>query len=113
MKIKKGDTVKIISGKDRGKTDKVLMAFPKENKVSVDGVNLLKKHISPEKQKQQQKGKKVGQIVEFPAPLSVSNVMIFCASCKKATRIATVRKEKAKARVCKKCNKEIVNKDKK
>ncbi len=103
MKIKKGDNVKIIAGKDRGKTGKVLMAFPQDSKVSVDNVNLLKKHVSPEKQKQQQKGKKVGQIVEFPAPISVSNVMLICSKCSEPTRIG----KKDKERVCKKCNKKI------
>ncbi len=103
MKIKKGDTVKVITGKDKGKTGKVLSAFPKKEKVSVDGVNILKKHVSPEKQKQQQKTKKVGQIVEFPAPISVSNIMIVCSKCNKATRI----KKENKERFCKKCNKKI------
>lgn len=103
MNIKKGDTVKIIAGKDKGKTGKVLLAFPKKQKISVDGVNILKKHVSPEKQKQQQKTKKVGQIVEFPAPISVSNVMIVCQKCNKATRI----KNEDKERTCKKCNKKI------
>ncbi len=103
MKIKKGDTVLIISGKDRGKKGKVLQAFPKEGKVSVEDVNLLKKHVSPEKQKQQQKGKKVGQIVEFPAPISVSNAKILCPKCGKGTRIGSEKGE----RVCKKCNQKI------
>ncbi len=103
MKIKKGDTVLIISGKDRGKKGKVLHAFPKEERVSVEGVNLLKKHVSPEKQRQQQKGKKVGQIVEFPAPISVSNVKMICSKCNKGTRVG---KEEGK-RVCKKCNQKL------
>ncbi len=103
MKIKKGDTVLIISGKDRGKKGKVLHAFPKERKLSIEGVNLLKKHVSPEKQKQQQKGKKTGQIVEFPAPVSVSNAKLLCPKCDKGTRVG---KEKGK-RVCKKCNQKI------
>lgn len=103
MKIKKGDTVLIITGKDRAKKGKVLHAFPKEGKVSVEGVNLLKKHVSPEKQKQQQKGKKTGQIVEFPAPIAVSNVKLLCPKCDKGTRIGS---EEGK-RVCKKCNQKI------
>ncbi len=103
MKIKKGDTVLIITGKDRGKKGKVLHAFPKDSKISVDGVNLLKKHVSPEKQKQQQKGKKVGQIVEFPAPISVSNVKLLCAKCDKGTRVGHEKGE----RVCKKCNQKV------
>ena len=103
MKIKKGDTVLIISGKDRGKKGKVLHASPKEERVSVEGVNLLKKHVSPDKQKQQQKGKKVGQIVEFPAFISVSNVKLICPKCSKATRVGKEKKERA----CKKCNQKI------
>lgn len=68
MKIKKGDNVKIIAGKDKGKTGKVLKAMPKKDLVIVDGLNLRKKH-----QKAQSKDKK-GQLVEFSAPLHVSNV---------------------------------------
>jgi len=103
MKVKKGDNVLIIAGKDRGKKGKVLHAFPKEERVSVEGANLLKKHVSPDKQKQQQKGKKVGQIVEFPAPISVSNVQILCPKCGKGTRVNKRKTE----RICKKCNQKI------
>ncbi len=103
MKIKKDDTVLIITGKDRGKKGKVLHVFPKDEKVSVEGVNLLKKHISPEKQRQQQKGKKVGQIVEFPAPISASNVKLICTKCNKSTRVSMEKRE----RTCKKCNQKI------
>ncbi len=103
MKIKKGDTVLIITGKDRGKKGKVLQSFPKDERVSVEGVNLLKKHVSPDKQKHQQKAKKVGQIVEFPAPINVSNVKLLCSKCNKGTRVG---KEK-EGRVCKKCNQKI------
>ncbi len=102
MKLKKGDTVLIIAGKDRGKKGKILHAFPKEEKVSVEGANLLKKHVSPQKQKQQQQGKKTGQIVEFPAPIHVSNVKLICKSCGKAVRV----EKKDKQRICKKCKQE-------
>ncbi len=103
MRIKKGDTVLIIAGKDRGKKGKVLHIFPQERKISVEGVNLLKKHVSPEKQRQQQKGKKTGQIVEFPAAISVSNVKLICPKCGKGTRIGKENGE----RVCKKCNQRV------
>ncbi len=94
----------MIKGKDRGKKGKVLYAFPKEKRVSVEGVNLLKKHISPQQQKQKQKGKeKTGQVVEFPAPLSVSNVKLFCAKCEKGVRVT----KKEGKRICKKCNQKI------
>ncbi len=97
MKIKKGDTVLIITGKDRGKKGKVLYAFPEKNKVSVEGVNLLRKHVKPKEQ-----GKK-GQVVEFPAPLDVSNVKFFHAKCKNATRLASSKE----GRICKKCNQKV------
>jgi len=103
MKIKKGDTVLVITGKDRGKKGKVLHVMPKEGRVSVEGVNLLKKHISPQQQKQQKGQQKKGQVVEFPAPIDVSNVKLFCPKCSKATRIGSAEKQ----RTCKKCNQKI------
>ena len=69
MHIKKGDTVKILTGKDKGKTGKVLKAFPKENKVLVEGVNIYKKHERARKEGQK------GQVVERAVPIQVSNVM--------------------------------------
>ncbi len=87
----------IITGKDRGKKGKVLNAFPKQEKVSVEGVNLLRKHV-----RAKETGKK-GQVVEFPAPLHVSNVKFFHLKCKEATRLAEVKGK----RVCKKCKQEI------
>lgn len=105
MKIKKGDTVLVISGKYRGKTGKVLKAFPKEMKILVDGVNLVKKHVKPKRT-----GEK-GQIIQIPKPISVSNVKLICPSCKKATRvgyrISEENGEKLKKRICKKCKREI------
>ena len=68
MHIKKGDTVKILTGKDKGKTGKVLKAFPKENKVLVEGVNIYKKHERARKEGQK------GQVVERGVPIQVSNV---------------------------------------
>ena len=81
MKIKKGDNVLIISGKDKGKTAKVLKSFPKERKILVDGVNLKKKHVKPKKQ-----GEK-GQVIKIPAPFDVSDVKFICPKCSKATRL--------------------------
>ena len=68
MHIKKGDTVKILTGKDKGKTGKVLKAFPKENKVLVEGVNIYKKHERARKEGQK------GQVVERAVPIQASNV---------------------------------------
>ena len=70
MKIKKGDNVIVIAGKDNGKTGKVIKAFPKENRVVVEGINKIKKHQRPTKS-----GAK-GQVIEKPMPMNVSNVMI-------------------------------------
>jgi len=100
-KIKKGDTVLIISGKDKGKKGKVLEVFPKERKVMVEGINLRKKHQKPKKS-----GEK-GQIVELPGPISVSNTKLICPKCGKAARIGYKILKNDKVRICKKCNQEI------
>lgn len=101
MKIKKGHTVLIISGKDRGKKGKVLRTLPKKRRVVVEGVALIKKH-----QKAKKTGEK-GQIIEMPAPIDVSNVKTICSKCAKATRVGYKVIEKRKYLVCKKCGKEI------
>lgn len=101
MKVKKGDKVLIISGKDRGKTGKILNAFPKEEKIVVEGINLRKKHQKPRKS-----GEK-GQIITFPAHLSVSNVKIICSKCEKPARVGYKMTDNKKYRICKKCGQEI------
>ncbi len=101
MKIKKDDIVLIISGKDRNRKGKVLDAFPREEKIAVEGINIRKKHVRPKKQ-----GEK-GQVVETPGPISVSNVKLICSKCGKATRVGYKVEGKKKYRVCKKCNQEI------
>lgn len=101
MRIKKGDTVLIISGKDRGKKGKILQDFPKQGKIIVEGANLRKKHIKPRKA-----GEK-GQIVEMSSPFYASNVKIICSKCKKAARIGCKILEGKKYRICKKCGQEI------
>ena len=103
MRIKRNDTVKVLAGKDKGKSGKVLQVFTESNRVSVDGINLLIKHLRPRKQ-----GEK-GQRVEFPAPLNISNLALICPKCGKPTRIgtkviaATDLRKGSKVRVCKKC----------
>jgi len=81
MKIKKGDKVKIITGKDKGKTGKVLQVFTSRNRASIEGLNLLIKHMRPRRQGEQ------GQRIEFPAPMNISNMMFMCPKCGKATRV--------------------------
>jgi large subunit ribosomal protein L24 len=106
MRIKKGDNVKVISGKDKGKSGKVIQVFPKLNKLVVEGVNIAYKHIRTRKQ-----GEK-GQKLEFAAPFSASNVLLICPKCGKPTRFGTktLQLEGAKSRkirVCRKCQEAI------
>ncbi len=101
MKIKKGDTVLIISGKDKGKKAKVLEAFPKLDKITVEGVSIVKRHRRPRQEREK------GQIVEVPRPISVSNVKLVCPKCGQPTRLAYRLTEKGKYRFCKKCGQEI------
>lgn len=100
MKIKKGDTILIISGKNRGKKSKVLEVFPAKNRIVAEGVNIRKKHVRPKKS-----GEK-GQIVEVALPINVSNVKLICQKCGKAVRVGYLLKDKNKVRVCKKCGQE-------
>jgi len=97
MRIKKGDLVQMITGKDKGKQGKIVRVIPKENKVVVEGLNLVKKHQRPRREGQK------GQIVLIPRPIDVSNVMLICPHCKKPTKIAYQGKRPNKVRVCKKC----------
>lgn len=100
MKIKKGDKVLIVAGKDRGKTGTVLRCLPKEKKIIIEGRNLITRHVRPRKE-----GEK-GQRIKVPAPLSVSNAKLICPKCKKATRIGFSVEKGGKAkkrRICKKC----------
>jgi|SRR3990167_622685 len=101
MKVKKGDTILIMSGKDRGRTGKIIKSLLKENTILVEGINLKKKHIKAKKQ-----GEK-GQVIAMPTPLNVSNVKIICPKCSKATRIAYSIIKGSKHRVCKKCKSQI------
>ena len=101
MRIKKNDQVKIITGKDRGKTGKVLRVLPAEDKVFVEGLNFLKKHRRPRKE-----GEK-GQRLEIPAKINVSNLMLVCPKCGKAARLGAKMVGDKKVRICKKCNSEI------
>lgn len=101
MKIHIGDNVLVISGKERGKTGTVQRVFGKKNQVVVEKINMRTKHI---KKKQGQAGQKI----RYEAPISVSNVMIICPSCSKATRIKhIILKNGVKQRGCVKCNQSV------
>ena len=97
MKVKKNDTVLVITGKDAGKTAKVLAAMPKANKVIVDGINVQKKH------KKARSAQEVSAIQNQSGPIDASNVMVVCPVCNKATRIAYQVEGDKKVRLCKKC----------
>jgi large subunit ribosomal protein L24 len=101
MKIKKGDTVLIISGKDKGRKGKVLEALPRQNKIVVEGVNIVKKHRRPKSEKEK------GQVVEIAKPIDFSNVKLVCPKCGQPTRVGYRLTEKGKYRICKKCQQEL------
>ncbi|MBD3300282.1 MAG: 50S ribosomal protein L24 [Candidatus Moranbacteria bacterium] len=102
MKIKKGDQVIIISGKDKGFKGEVIQIMPKKGRLIVDGANLIKKHIKNPNKKEK------GQRIEMPAAIDASNVQLYCGKCKKGVQTgAKTTKEGSKKRICKKCNNEI------
>jgi len=102
VNIKKGDTVQIISGDDKGKKGKVLEAIPSENRVLVEGINIQTKHTKP------RRAGETGGIVKQEAPVSASKVMVVCKKCNSVTRVAhTFQKDGSKVRTCKKCNESL------
>ena len=102
LKIRKGDRVRVLTGKDRGKEGEVMRAIPAAGKVIVEGVNVARKHQRPTRATQQ------GGIIDRDMPLPVSNVALVCPSCGKPTRVGyTIDNSGQKARVCKKCGGEI------
>lgn len=111
MNIKKGDTVYVITGKDKGKSGKVSAVYSDKNKVLIENVNIVTKHQKPKSQQDK------GGIVKKPAPIDASNVMVVCPVCNKATRISHKEIDGKKARICKKCgaslDKEFVKQTKK
>ncbi|MDD2391892.1 MAG: 50S ribosomal protein L24 [Bacilli bacterium] len=102
MKLKTGDKVVVIAGKDKGKEGLVKKIFREDNKVIVEGINMIKKHVKPN-------GQTAGSITEMEAPIDASNVMVQDPKTKKPTRVGyTTDKKGNKARVAKKSN-EIIN----
>lgn len=102
-KIRKGDTVEVISGRDhdKGKRGEVIRVLPDEHRVVVQGINLHKKH---QRQVQTQGRRALSPgIIEFEAPMDISNVMLVCPSCKKPTRVAIKREGENAQRMCKEC----------
>ena len=101
MNIKKDDKVVVLSGKDKGKQGKVMVADPKAMKVIVEGVNTATKHQKPRKQGEE------GGIIKVDTPIYVSKVQLVCPKCGKATRVGHKIADGKKTRVCKKCGAEI------
>lgn len=101
MKVKKNDTVLVLTGKDNGKTGKVLRAMPAENRIVVDGINVQKKH------KKARSAQDTSGIIEQAGPIDASNVLVVCPVCGKATRVGHAIVDGKKVRVCKKCEKSL------
>lgn len=97
IKIKKGDHVVILAGKNRGAKGKVLKVLPWEGRVVVEGVNLLKK-----RERSRQQGQK-GQMIAMASPVNVSNVALFCGSCGRGVRLGSKLVGDKKTRICKRC----------
>ena len=117
MKIKKGDLVQILSGKDRGKQGRVIQADPAKRKVVVENLNIVKRHTKPKPMKDSSRmgGQQIapGGVIEKASPLAVAKVMVVCPTCRRPTRVATsarvVKGENVKIRICKRadCGEEI------
>ena len=101
MKIRKGDTVKVLSGNDKGKTGEVLEVIPKTEKIVVKGINIRKKSVKPRRQGEE------GGIIPSEASIHSSKVAVVCPKCGKATRIGYSVEKDEKVRVCKKCGAKI------
>jgi large subunit ribosomal protein L24 len=105
QRVKKGDTVEVIAGKDKGERGEVIDVLVSEDRVVIDGINVVKRH-----QKATQKGGQTipAQIIEKDAPIHLSNVLVVCTSCDQPTRVGfRVREDGRKVRVCKKCQADI------
>ena len=115
MRIKKGDLVQVLSGKDRGKQGRVLVARPRERRVIVENLNLSKRHTKPRPMRDSTRmgGASIipGGIIDKAMPVDVSNVMLVCPTCQQATRVGVhvkeVKGETLRVRYCKRCNEEV------
>ncbi len=102
INIKKGDTVLVICGKDKGKTGKVVSVDIKNKKAIVEGVNMYKKHAKPSKKYPQ------GGIIDLMTPIEISNLSLICPGCNKKTKVQIKKSKDSHSRICKKCN-EVIN----
>jgi len=98
LKVKKNDKIKMLQGKDRGKTGKVLRMEPSKGRLYIEGINIIKRHTRKKSQNQP------GGIISKEGPVNISNVVVVCPNCNKTTRIGCQLKDSGdKVRVCKKC----------
>jgi large subunit ribosomal protein L24 len=110
LKVRRGDTVELISGKDAGKQGRVLRVEPKRNRLYVEGLNIVKRHQRPRSLKDTQRGGKVGGVIEKEGPIHVSNVMIVDPKQNKPTRVGIERTaDGARERVAKRSSTKLAN----
>ena len=107
MKIRRDDTVRIIKGKDRGKTGRVKSVDPNNHRVYVEGANMIKRHMKPRTRRDTQRAQEMGGIVEMEGPIHVSNVMLVDPESGEPTRLTVKRDGGRRVRVAKKSGKEI------
>ena len=107
LRIRRDDTVRVISGKDRGRTGRVKSVDPKNERVYVEGVNIVKRHIKPRTLRDTQRAQEVGGIVEMEGPIHVSNVMLIDPESGEPTRVGVNRDGGKRVRVARKSGKEI------
>ena len=112
MKIRLGDTVQVITGKDAGQRGRVLEARPAEGRLIVEGRNIAKKHARPRPVRGSRGAQMTpGGVIDLEQPLEISNVMLVCTNCDKPTRVGSgMRSDGTKIRTCKKCGSEIETK---
>jgi large subunit ribosomal protein L24 len=107
LRIRRDDTVRVIAGKDRGRTGRVKSVDPKNQRVYVEGVNIVKRHIKPRTLRDTQRAQEIGGIVEMEGPIHVSNVMLVDPESREPTRVGVKRDGGKRVRVAKKSGKEI------
>jgi large subunit ribosomal protein L24 len=99
LKVRRGDTVVLLRGRDRGKQGKIMATLPREGRLIVEGLNMVKKHVKPRRSNEK------GQRVSIAAPIQVGNVQVVCPQCNKATRVAIRRGANGeRERACKHCS---------
>jgi len=105
QRIKKGDTVEVIAGKDKGIRGEALRLLPKQNRIVIERVNIVKKHQAPVRAG---RGQVQPGIIEYESPIDLSNVMLVCPQCEELTRVGfRMEEDGTKIRVCRKCDQDI------